>query len=1100
MGGHSTIRAVRYAAYCAAALVVLLVAAVLAVPSFLDTPAVERELKAKLSRLVQGQIAWEKLSIHLLPSPRGSLRGFTAEIPGTASVRAGQVDVLLRLLPLLRGRAEIASVSLSRPEVRLEIAPPTPAPAASKPADEAPSDPVGSYRSIVDAIRRFAPDAELDLEDGLIDVVLPGMPRVKFRQLDLHGETGSKGMTLEVTAASDTWNRLEVRASVDFSDFSGAAKLDISGLKVQDWIDQFLAKSPVRAAVPEARLRVDARSDGKTRIQADFDVRAATVEVFRAKERVRLPDVALAGSVTANREEIALRLTTARLGPSRLGESSVRYGLKNGSLTTAADFDLELAQAMDATRRLLPEDAGKELARFQPVSGRAQGQAKFEMRRSVWSAVVDIRRSDASVGIEGLPWPVRLAGASLGVTASGEEIALRLTSAQLGVSRLGDAGLRYGLKDGSLASVADFDLDLAQAMDATRRLLPEETAKSLAQIRPVSGRAQGQAKFEMRRSAWNSVVDIRKSDSSVGIEGLPGPLRVAAAQVSVTGDAVRIERADVAMLDARALASATIAYGKQLRIEGSVSKCSVGKDLLAWVWKTADAPPHLALKAPIAVEVQRLAWSPKRPLDLTGAAVSFDLGPRIAVDLGWTPEILDIRRATIKDARSDAQIALHLEKRLLQGRFSGSLQSASIGAMLRSAKVPEGGFSGDLQSRFDLDHPERFSATGKLAGASVDLAWLLSRPVAVERFDVQADGQKLRVREASVNWASQRFALRGEVARAADGAPIIDAQIESPGIVVDALLQRAEAKAPPAEEKQAKPNHNEPLWTQWPLPVRGQIAFRSKFVQYGERRAEPVSATLTFEKQRAFLELKQVQLCGISFPLTVEAKREGLAIAVRLAAQKQQLEQTAQCLTERGVQIDGDFDLSADLRTRGRVPELLSNLEGTVDAQARNGIVRKFAMLGNILTTQAVSGIFDQSAPKVDDKGFPYRSITAKGRFQKGSFILDESFFRSDIIGIAAQGSISLIPDETRPYESRLTVLVAPLGRLDRLVRSIPVLGYLLGGTLTSVPVAVSGDIRNPRVVPLGPGAVLGEVAGIFERALKLPARVLAQPAPAPSP
>jgi hypothetical protein len=1097
MGRHleaGLIRAARYAAYAAGAVVVLALVAALVGPLFLDTPAVERELQAKLSQLVQGQIAWEKLSIRLLPSPRGSLSMVRVEIPGVVDVRAEQVDALLSLVPLLYGRAEIASVSLSKPAIRLQVSPA----AKAEPSRKAPADPVEGYRLALAEVHRFAPSAVLDIEDGEVDASLPGLPPIHVSALELHGRTDSRRMEIELTAASDAWSRLKAAASVDSADLSGTGKLEVSGLKPQPWLDRFLGKSPIGVAIADASLRVDARSDGKSSLEADFELRSAGIDVQRSPERVQFPDVAVGGRVSANREEIAVRLSRAQLGPSKLEEGSVRYALKDGSLATTADFDLDLAQAMDATRRLLPEVTAKALAPIRSVSGRAQGQVKFEMRRSIWSTVVDIRQSDASVGIEGLPGPVRVAATRMNVTANGEAIALRLARAQLGASRLGEGSLRYGFKNGALTTAADFDLDLAQAMDATRRLLPEETAKSLASIQPVSGRAQGQVKFEMRRSVWNTLVDIRKSDSSVGVEGLPGPVKVAAAKVNVSGNAVRIESANVAMLDARALASATIGYGKQLRIEGSVSEGTVGKDFLAWVWKRADAPPQLALKTPIRVAVERASWSPKNPLDLVATA-SFDAGPAVAVDLGWTPEVLDIRRAAIKDAKSDAQIALHLEKRLLQGRFSGSLQSASIGSMLRSAKVPEGGFSGDLRSRVDLDHPERFSAMGKLAGASVDLAWLLARPVTLERFDVQADGQKLQVREASVNWAKQHFALRGEVARAADGAPIIDAQIDSPGVVVDALLRGVEAKAPAPEEKKA-PKNNEPLWTEWPLPVRGQIAFGSKFVQYGERRAEPVSAILTLEEERAFLELKQVQLCGISFPLTVEAKREGLAIAVRLAAQKQQLEQTARCLTERGVEIDGEFDLSADLRTRGRVPELLPNLEGTVEAVARNGIVRKFAMLGNILTTQAVSGMFNENGPKVDERGFPYRSITAKGRFQKGSFILDESFFRSDVIGIAANGSISLIGDETRPYDSRLTVLVAPLGKLDRLVRGIPVLGYLLGGTLTSVPVGVSGDIRNPRVVPLAPGAVLGEVVGIFERTLKLPGRVLPRPAPPPSP
>src|SRR5262249_1495591 len=241
----------------------------------------------------------------------------------------------------------------------------------------------------------------------------------------------------------------------------------------------------------------------------------------------------------------------------------------------------------------------------------------------------------------------------------------------------------------------------------------------------------------------------------------------------------------------------------------------------------------------------------------------------------------------------------HLEKGLAQGRFSGSLQSATIAAALKDAKVPSGGASGDLRFRVDLAHPGQGTAAGKIKGDSVDLAWLTGRPLKVERVAPEADGQKLVIREASVNWAEQRFALSGTLARAADGAPIVDAKIDSPGVTVDALLPRKDANEP-APVPAKKPEGDGALWTQWPLPVRGRIALRAGFIQYGERKAEPVVATLTLEEQKAYLELKEVQLCGISFPLTVAGTREGLDIAVHLTAKKQQLEQTARCLTERG--------------------------------------------------------------------------------------------------------------------------------------------------------------------------------------------------------
>jgi AsmA-like protein len=629
-------------------------------------------------------------------------------------------------------------------------------------------------------------------------------------------------------------------------------------------------------------------------------------------------------------------------------------------------------------------------------------------------------------------------------------------------------------------------------------VLADGAGEALAAIQPVAGRAQGRVKFAMPPSGWSALVEIGKSDASITVKGLPGPVKLASASVTVTRDSVKVGRAELSMLDSSASASATIGYAKQLRIEGAVSDGSVGENTLAWIWKTADLPPTMALKTPARIAVQRVAWGPKQPLDLAATA-AFDAGPSVGAELAWTPQSLDIRRATIKDSRSDATLALHLQKSLLEGRFSGSLQSTSIGAVLKSASVPSGDGSGDLHFRVDLAHPERFLAAGKLKGESIDLSWLLARPVTIERVDLDADGTKLRIAEASVNWAGQHFSLRGDLARAPDGAPVIDAQLESPGVVVDALLPKAGAKQA-AEEKKAKPRAaDEALWTLWPLPVRGRISVRADFIQYGERKAAPVAAVLVLEEQKASLQLQEVQLCGVSLPLTAEATPKGLAVSARIVAQKQQLEQTARCLTEQGLLITGDFDLRADLRTRGRLGELLPNLEGTVSAESRNGRVMKFALLGNVLSLKGVSDLLKEGEAKVDSKGFPYRSLSAKGRFERGRFVIEESAFNSSAVGLAATGWISLAD-----YDSRLSVLVAPFARVDRLARSVPIVGYITGGVLTSIPVGVSGDIRDPRVVPLGPSAVTSELVGIFERAIKLPTKLVpsegapAEPRPTP--
>jgi hypothetical protein len=102
---------------------------------------------------------------------------------------------------------------------------------------------------------------------------------------------------------------------------------------------------------------------------------------------------------------------------------------------------------------------------------------------------------------------------------------------------------------------------------------------------------------------------------------------------------------------------------------------------------------------------------------------------------------------------------------------------------------------------------------------------------------------------------------------------------------------------------------------------------------------------------------------------------------------------------------------------------------------------------------------------------------------------VDEGAFDSAALGLAANGTVEL---ESRIAD--LNVLVAPFSRVDQIVRRVPLVGYILGGTFTSVPVSVHGDIFDPVVVPLGPKAVTAELAGIFERTLKLPGKVV-QPA-----
>jgi uncharacterized protein involved in outer membrane biogenesis len=1045
----------RYSAYCLVALAALVVAAALIVPEFLDRPAVEAEIQRKLSQAVNGQVTWDKLQVRLLPTPRGVLRGARIDMPETPSIRAEAIEVRLYLLPLLRGSAEIASVSVSRPELRIALAPP----ARNKAAKGAAADPLADYRStarrLAQVVQKFAPDTVIEIEDAAVDVRARGMPPVDLRGLSLRVRTGARGMDLEAAAAGNFFSRVKLSARIEFADLSGKADVEVAGLEVRQWLEKSFGDAS-GSRIPAIDFRAQARTDAQTLVEGEFAI-------------------ALAGN--------------------RLTKATLRHSFKDGSTVAGADFDIDLAGTMALVRRLLPKDDRAALAVIESIGGRARGRVKLSFKGEDWSTRVEVLNSDAAVQLRQWPAPVKIASGSVDVDPRAVRIVRAELAMQDGRALIKTLGIPLGR--GATEGDVGFDLDLAQALELTRGLLPEGKKSSLAVIQSIGGRAQGNTRFAFGRKDWSARVEILKSDASVQLRDAPAPLGLAGGSVDIGPDAIKVDGAALSLLDANLVASAKIGYDKQLRAEGSISEGKVGEKFLAWVWQLAHVPQNLEPKAPIRIAAQRVVWGPKQALDLDATA-QFDAGPGIALALGWAPGTLDIRRFSVKDERSNASLALRTKGLLLDGKFSGSLDSKSISNMLKNTGVLSGSVAGELRFTVDRDHPERTTAEGTLKGESFDLTWLAGRPFKVDRIDLAADSAGLRIKAASVNWSEQHVTLQGQIKRGPAG-PIIDAQLESPGVVVDALFPPAEKSTqekPPAAERQPPGDRESKLW---PLPFTGRIAVHSGFVKYGSLELMPVVATLALEEEHARLDLAQGQLCGISMPLTVDATPQGFSVTARLSAQKQEIRRTANCLSDAGILITGNYDFTAELKTQGKAADLLRNVQGAVKIAITDGKVQKFALLGNILSMENIAALLKQGGPRLDDKGFPYRTITVIGHFEAGRFVVDESAFRSDALGLAATGWVSILD-----YDSRLSVLVAPLDRLDELMRMVPIVGYVIGGTLTSVPVSVSGDIRDPRVLPLGPEAVTSELVGIFSRTLKLPAELFAplkaRSAPADSP
>ena len=233
------------AAYAAGA-AVLLVAVLVALlgPALIDRPAVQAEIQSRLSQALHGQVTWEALDVALFPAPHGELRMLRIDVPEKINASADDVNVYLRLWPLLRGRAEISSLTLKKPGIRV-----VGVGGDTSSGGDASLDALAAYRAamepVVRALQEFAPDTALKLEQATVEIGTHFM----LRDLQAAARTDATGVELELATAANLWKRLSVQGRVESRIFPRTPR----------WCSMGSPSRKISAAALRAKLRTDGK-------------------------------------------------------------------------------------------------------------------------------------------------------------------------------------------------------------------------------------------------------------------------------------------------------------------------------------------------------------------------------------------------------------------------------------------------------------------------------------------------------------------------------------------------------------------------------------------------------------------------------------------------------------------------------------------------------------------------------------------------------------------------------------------------------------------------------------------------------------------------
>ena len=703
------------------------------------------------------------------------------------------------------------------------------------------------------------------------------------------------------------------------------------------------------------------------------------------------------------------------------------------------------------------------------------------LQPAAWRFLISGRAEDVSLASELLPAALSATGRFL---AESDRLQLDGVSASLGKSSVAAVSARFAWKRRSafevLSGRAAVDLEEFFRWRSAYPVLRD----ALKEVRELNGTVRlSSMKFGgtfSQPASWNIILAGSVEKVLLDMPFFPGPVSLPQGAFSAKQVSVSFSGVQVSMLDTSVSLSGVVnGLRGGIRSADLELKGMTGKDSIAWAYTKAALPRQFMISAPLTFSDVRFQWQKTAGASLSGTLISAQ-GPTLSFEgLIDAPEFT-IRRATVTDKDTNAALTGKRSGKSLELSFSGRLAESTLDRVFEQKTLSKGTIKGDFSATMVLDRPFDVTARGRLEGEDIVIPWGLSVPVTIDSIALQADGNIFTVSSSAMTWGDAHYSAAGTVTTSED-AFVLDMDLTADRINV-AEIQKALARPRQADAAPAAPQS---VHRERPA-VLGVVRIKTPSLSFDRFTFSPLEAVVSLAPDEAHLAFTRAEACGFSLPGTLAFSGHEVLFAFKPAATGQSLDSFLDCLTDKDFQITGRFDLNADLRAQGKSGALLSALEGSVDFSAKEGKIYRYPLLAKIFSVLSVTEIFRGKTPDLGGSGFPYSALTVKGEIHHGVFQLEQAYLSGSSIDLIADGEVDLAAKKIN-----LIVLVAPFSTINWIIRRIPLVGKIMGGTLISIPVKVSGDLSDPDVTFLAPSAVGKRLVKILENILKIPVEII---------
>jgi hypothetical protein len=572
---------------------------------------------------------------------------------------------------------------------------------------------------------------------------------------------------------------------------------------------------------------------------------------------------------------------------------------------------------------------------------------------------------------------------------------------------------------------------------------------------------------------WKFRVNGATKKLTLDASFLPGKAEDMNGTFAITQNELSLKNMHSKLIDSLITVTGTITeFPSDIRSTDLALQGEIGPEVTAWITALLKLPPELKIRAPFSVTDAILSIDKDRKTAFSGRLL-FDHGTQVSLAATKTPDSTIIRDLTVKDRGHNCAASFVITEKTVDAAFEGTLASQTLKAIFVDSIYSNASLEGTFKTHIVIENPQQSTAEGRLTGKNIPIPGDRHIPLIVLYIALEAKKQGVAIDTAELEAGGMTFKAKGTIS-SLPAWFAVDMDVYSKGIdwaIIENIL----------------PNRDDAVQTKKAgflkdFPVRGTMKLRSDFFRYHLFKWESVESDISFDGKTVLITVTKAALCNVSTIGSVGITEQGLKIDVALSAKNLPFQPMVLCLTETNDNFTGTFQMEAHIKGEGKIEKLVDSLDGTFALSSKDGKILKSKALdktfGRLNESENLKGQF----PDLDKEVISYNSLNVRGFILEHKIQIQEVMLDASVLEIIGRGYI-----DVRNETVNINALVSPLKMVNRVVRRIPILGYVLGGNLVSIPINISGNLKDPQISFLSLSAIGSQTLGIVERIFKLP-------------